>query len=134
VRGPLGAMVGLGVWTLTEYVAHRWVMHGSFARRNPLGAEHRAHHVDPAATSAPARGAGYTALGILAGGLAGVSGGGPLAVGGAVGWFAGYAAYEQFHWREHHRAPLGPWERRARERHALHHSTCPRATVRPPGS
>ena len=38
-----------------------------------------------------------------------------------VGWAAGYAAYEQFHWREHHRPPLGPWERDARRRHFAHH-------------
>ena len=44
----------------------------------------------------------------------------------ASGWAAGYAAYEQFHWREHHRPPLGPWERAARRRHFAHHFGAPR--------
>lgn len=125
-RWTAGAGVGAVLWTLTEYAMHRWLMHGPLARRNPLGAEHRAHHVDPAATSAPGRALAYAALGVVAGSAA-AAGGGPGALGGAAGWLAGFALYEQFHWREHHRAPLGSWERRARQRHAVHHGSQPRA-------
>ena len=133
VVGPLGGMLvaGLGVfsWTFAEYVAHRWLMHGGRGRRL-VSREHRAHHARPEATDAKRRAVGYAAV-IL-----------PVATGVAVarrrlwplavGWAVGYAGYEQFHWREHHRSPLvgsplARWEREARRRHFAHHFVAARA-------
>ena len=127
--GPLArvlvAAVGVGAWTLTEYVAHRWVMHGS-RRWGPVSREHRIHHADPEATDPRLRALGYAA--VITPAVAGAAAAGAWPLG--VGWAAGYAAYEQFHWREHHRPPLGPWERDARRRHFAHHFGAPRRQLR----
>jgi len=118
----VGALaVGVGAWTFTEYVAHRWLMHGG-RRFGVISREHVAHHVDPEATDPRLRALGYAA--VVTPSLAGASLAGAWPIG--VGWAAGYVAYEQFHWREHHRRPLGRWEREARRRHFAHHFGAPR--------
>jgi sterol desaturase/sphingolipid hydroxylase (fatty acid hydroxylase superfamily) len=125
-RGSLatGSAVGVGVgaWTLAEYVAHRWVMHG---RRGPtaLSREHRAHHADPEATDPWMRALGYAAIVTPVAVLSAAAGCWPA----GAGWALGYAGYEQFHWREHHCPPLGRWERAARRRHFAHHCMSARA-------
>jgi sterol desaturase/sphingolipid hydroxylase (fatty acid hydroxylase superfamily) len=85
--------------------------------------EHRAHHGDPEATRVGLRAVGYGAVIAPVGLASGALGCWPL----GLGWAAGYAAYEQFHWREHHRPPLGRWERAARRRHFAHHFMSARA-------
>lgn len=142
VAGAAALAAGVGAWTLTEYVAHRWLMHGG-RRFGVISREHVAHHGDPAATDPRLRALGYAA--VMTPAVVGASLAGAWPVG--VGWAAGYAAYEQFHWREHHRPPLGSWERAARRRHFAHHFDSARAnygvttavwdrvfgTYRPPG-
>jgi hypothetical protein len=81
------------------------------------------HHADPVATDPRLRALGYGAVISPVAAAAAVIGVWPL----GAGWAAGYAAYEQFHWREHHRPPLGRWELAARRRHFTHHFGSPRA-------
>lgn len=117
----LGLGAGLTAWSFAEYWLHRGPMHRPRAR-DPLGAQHRAHHVDPAATDPVARSAGVlgmAALGaVITRPLSATSRG--FADGAAVGWALGYAAYDRLHWNVHHRAPRRADDAR-RRRHLDHH-------------
>jgi sterol desaturase/sphingolipid hydroxylase (fatty acid hydroxylase superfamily) len=119
----LGA--GLLAWTLFEYALHRWLMHS----RNPalwrlLHQEHHAvrgmdipeHRVLHPAVSVPV----FVGLLWL---VHEVLGGPPAA---ALGFWAGYLAYEALHWL-HHDTALSealdgvPWLRRRLAHHEGHH-------------
>lgn len=119
-----GAAMGWSAWSLSEYALHRWAMHGRF-RRHPMASEHLAHHREPLATDPLLRSLTYlpallggAALGTLADRFVHR----PAAVATAMGFTLGYAAYEQLHWRAHHRRPVGAFERRIRVRHSAHHA------------
>lgn len=117
----VGAVAGGLAWTFAEYWLHRGPMHRPGAR-DPLGTQHRAHHIDPAATDPLARAGGVVgvaALGWLATQPAGARLG-SVADGLAVGWALGYAAYDRLHWNVHHRPPAQPNDPR-RRRHLDHH-------------
>lgn len=124
VVGALAA-AGTALWTLLEYVMHRFAMHAPRGRGR-MSKDHLAHHADPDATSAPLRALLYTVVAV------------PFALGGwalsritprlatvAAGTYAGFAAYEQVHWRAHHRRPSNPWSAAARHRHLAHHFGSP---------
>jgi dihydroceramide fatty acyl 2-hydroxylase len=117
----LGVGAGLTAWTFAEYWLHRGPMHRARGR-DPLAAQHRAHHVDPAATDPLARTAGVlgmAALGAVA--TRPLAPSGPrVANGAALGWALGYAAYDRLHWNVHHRAPHRTDDAR-RRRHLDHH-------------
>jgi sterol desaturase/sphingolipid hydroxylase (fatty acid hydroxylase superfamily) len=119
-----GVAAGWVSWTLTEYVLHRWAMHGSY-RRQPVAQEHLRHHREPLATDPVLRGLTYlpAALGgaALGAALRRISGA-ATGHGAAAGFMAGYAAYEQLHWRSHHRPPATAYERWLRQRHIAHHA------------
>lgn len=121
MRAVLGTGAGLAVWTLAEYWLHRGPMHRPGAR-DPLGSQHRAHHIDPGATDPRARTAGVLGMALL-GAVATrplVSTDARFADGAALGWAMGYAAYDRLHWNVHHRAPRRPDDAR-RRRHLDHH-------------
>ena len=44
-----------------------------------------------------------------------------VGVGMWLGWSLGYLAYDQLHWRAHHRIPTTRYTSRLRQRHELHH-------------
>ncbi len=121
---------GWAAWTLTEYVAHRWVLHprGRGRLATAASAEHRMHHRHPLATRLPLRITGHVALWTLA--LGSVSVVAPVvtgngvpapALGFAVGWALGYSVYELGHWRTHHRSSQLRWRRDIRRHHLIHH-------------
>jgi sterol desaturase/sphingolipid hydroxylase (fatty acid hydroxylase superfamily) len=120
----VGAMVGWASWTLAEYALHRWAMHGP-VRRQPVAQEHLRHHREPMATDPVLRSLTY-----LPAAIGGAALGAALrrvtdsaaGQGAAAGFLAGYAAYEQLHWRSHHRPPAVAYERWLRQRHATHHA------------
>lgn len=116
---------GLVLWTLAEYLLHRFVMHarGGWV----IGREHRLHHREPLRTNIVLRGAGYLGLAVI-----GLLGGATLlpvsafaALGLAAGWTAGYIGYEQIHWNSHHRAPRTRFGLRRRHVHLHHHFVRP---------
>ncbi|MFN0089059.1 MAG: sterol desaturase family protein, partial [Acidimicrobiales bacterium] len=107
--------VGGAAWTLSEYVLHRWIMHGPRAL-GPAAKEHQLHHAEPALTSPALRAVAYGGVAAAGVGVRRVCGAGV-----ALGWSAGYAAYEQLHWRAHHRPAACELERRRRVRHFAHH-------------
>lgn len=118
-----GVPAGYALWSVTEYLTHRWVMHGR-RRRNPLAAEHRRHHADPEATDPLLRTAGHAAMAVVSVALARAvspATGAALARGIGAGFLAGYSSYEILHWRSHHRTPGNSFEERLRRRHFAHH-------------
>ncbi|MDY7104318.1 MAG: sterol desaturase family protein [Actinomycetota bacterium] len=119
------AVLGGALWTLVEYVMHRFAMHAPRGRGR-ISRDHLDHHADPDATSAPLRALLYTvvALPFLAAGWA-LGRIAPRYAAVAAGTYAGFAAYEQVHWRAHHRAPSTRWSATARQRHFAHHFGAP---------
>ncbi len=126
----ISVLAGWGAWTLTEYVAHRWILHPHL--RGPLAAalsaEHRMHHRDPMLTRPALRAAGHLTIWLLAlgGTYAGArltTGDPPAApvVGLAAGWALGYSVYELGHWRTHHRRSRPGPRRAIRRHHLIHH-------------
>jgi sterol desaturase/sphingolipid hydroxylase (fatty acid hydroxylase superfamily) len=118
------APVGAFLWSLGEYVLHRFAMH-ELKGRGVLSREHLMHHVraswifDPMLVLAWL---GVVAVGVLGWGQLGlVVLGPPAAVGLAVGWCAGYAAYEYVHAMAHLRAPRTEYQRWLRKHHFHHH-------------
>lgn len=117
---------GMALWTLTEYAAHRWVMHGrTDIAALPIdpAAPHKMHHRRPRDTSASHR---IAALGgITAAGYGAASVGVPWAL--AAGWVSGYATYDITHWFAHHRPARTTWGHQLRARHLRHHHGAPNA-------
>jgi len=120
------ALAGALLWTLAEYLLHRFGFHelpGSM-----LGArEHRRHHADPSwfAPWTQKAAAALAVTGLLLPLAWLVAGGAPAAAftGGFVGM---YVAYEVLHRRVHTRPPRGPYGRWRRRNHLAHHFADPR--------
>lgn len=123
-----GSLIGAVGWTATEYVAHRWMLHG------PIGRMHRAHHRDPMATNPRARLAGHVAIAAVASAGAALAARARPALrigvtGAAVAWSGGYSIYEVLHWHAHHRPARTAYGHRMRERHMRHHFGAPHANL-----
>lgn len=130
-------VAGFVTWTLTEYSAHRFLMH-SVGGRGPAAKEHLMHHAQPDRTRFLIRTAGH--FGMYAGAAAigfalSLTVPRPVAIGIALGWALGYTAYEYLHWRAHHRAPfasparLEAFDLRLRQRHFHHHFAQPKQNL-----
>lgn len=111
---------GLMLWSLLEYLLHRWVFHKRVLGKG-LSREHLRHHakVDwfapwwiKLAVAAPILLA-LAALGVL---LVGAPGAGL-----ATGTFSGWLIYEWIHRRIHVAAPRNAYARWARAHHLSHH-------------
>lgn len=125
-RRSLGVAAGLAVWTLTEYVAHRWFLHSNKrdrAFRTDVAAPHTIHHRRPLETSTIARVGGVS--GIAAGAYGAAAFGVPGAL--AAGWATGYVTYDITHWFAHHRPARTKWGEQLRTRHLRHHHGAPHA-------
>lgn len=129
--GGAGLFVGGTIWTLVEYLLHRFAMHGRRGR-GLASREHLLHHAWPERTSPAMRSLAY--LGSLAGAVAltvATAVVAPLAfaLGAGLGLAAGHASYELGHWRAHHRPAANRWERAIRPRHFHHHFVSPRTNL-----
>jgi dihydroceramide fatty acyl 2-hydroxylase len=107
--------IGLALWTVVEYLMHRWVLHRM--------APHYQHHDEPdtlAYIFAPLWLSGVSAV-VLWGLLSLAAGSlqrGALIMAGTVG---GYLLYEAIHVRMHSRVVGGPILRALRRHHFYHH-------------
>lgn len=104
---PAGIILGWFVWTLFEYIFHRWLLHHTqyrLLRKIFWQGLHREHHMyrqmqDPdhhgihIASSLP------VILGVVAAVAVSADGGFELAI--AAGWVLGYCSYEALHWLFH---------------------------------
>ena len=118
------AIAGAGLWTLGEYVLHRFTMH-ELKGKGILSREHLMHHVratwgfDPLLALAWL---GVILVGFLVWGqLAWVLVGPAAGLGLALGWCVGYGYYEYVHAMAHLKAPATEYQRWLRKHHFHHH-------------
>jgi sterol desaturase/sphingolipid hydroxylase (fatty acid hydroxylase superfamily) len=120
------ATAGAVLWTLAEYVLHRFVFHGPSASA-PGAREHRQHHA-AADYFAPWWQKGLAAVAAIAVLLPAVSFATRPATGlsFSVGFVGMYLLYEVLHRRVHTRPPHGAYGRWRRRNHFAHHFEDPR--------
>lgn len=109
--------LGLVLWTLVEYLLHRFVLHGL----DPFRAWHLEHHLDP---DVPIRIPFVFSLGLVLPVLALpaiVFGDAALAAPLSIGLFAGHAAQESTHHLIHATRGGGAWLAARRREHVFHH-------------
>lgn len=127
----LAFLGGLLLWTLTEYLLHRYLFHRigpSLAGRRFYFVLHGVHHdfptdgsrlVMPLGVSIPMGVAIYLLLRVTVGAAAGGAWVDPV----FAGFGAGYLAYDGIHYATHHfrmTSPIGRWLKRY---HMVHHHT-----------
>ena len=118
--GEVAGLFAAGVllWTLSEYVFHRWVYHLGFEITRH---GHERHHEDPTAYIAmpwfvtpllflPIQQAVSVGLGVR--GFSAL----------LAGWFAGFVAYSFFHHSLHHYKLRFAWYRHLQSQHRIHHA------------
>ena len=122
--------LGVALWTLGEYVLHRFAMH-QLRGRGILSREHLEHHVtarwsfDPLIVFAWL---GIVLIGVFGWGVPGLLVAGPLAGASlAAGWILAYGHYELQHAMAHRRGPTGRYTRWLRRHHFHHHFGHPMA-------
>jgi len=118
-------VLGYIIWTLAEYVFHRWVFHtefpGKFGQRMHF-LLHGVHHVHPSdplrLVMPPLMSAPLMALGwVVLRGLFGEHLAYPI----EAGFLVGYVLYDEIHFHLHHRTPRTQVEQTLRRLHLLHH-------------
>lgn len=131
---PIGLIIGLGAWTLTEYLLHRFVFH--FKPRGPFQERvsflfHGVHHaqpmsktrlVMPPAVSIPLAIVFYL---LFYGVVAGLFGAPYWVFPLFSGFVAGYLAYDMLHYSMHHFHIKGGYLAAIRKNHMLHHGKTP---------
>lgn len=122
----VGLVAGVVLWTLLEYVMHRFAGHSNRLGKH-VRKEHFAHHATPDYfTSLPKKLllavpvlSVIATIGALAFGAAGVA----IAIGTGVGW----TFYERLHRATHVRGPQNAYGDWARRHHLHHHFQSPKA-------
>ncbi len=121
----VAGVLGVGTWSLLEYVIHRWMGHErAFMKRwyNFFGGEHTRHHSEGDYFAPPWKKAlAALALVPVVTGLVGLVVGTTLAAAYAVGFVGFYLTYEWLHLRLHTHEALTPYGRWARKHHFAHH-------------
>lgn len=110
-------VAGLAVWTLSEYVFHRWVYH---QERGIFGSGHRMHHdAEKAYIAMPWFISAVTIFAVWYGVT--IAAGVHAFSGLAAGWMTGFVLYSWVH-HVHHHAALGNLRmRKLRAYHRVHH-------------
>ena len=123
----LALSLGIGSWSLLEYIIHRYWGHGRAPERNPFGREHRRHHSEGNYFAAAVKKAFAACIvtSIVAP-LACLLGGLQLGLLYTAGLVAFYLYYELFHRLLHTHRALTPYGRWARRHHFFHHFHNPR--------
>jgi sterol desaturase/sphingolipid hydroxylase (fatty acid hydroxylase superfamily) len=127
---PLGAAfgwtaLGLALWTLVEYLLHRFLFH--YRPRSALGRKihflaHGIHHLDPWDATRlvfPPLGALFIASFLFLGFWAALPLGPALAA--MAGLLAGYVTYDMTHYYTHHVRPKSRWGKMVKAWHLAHH-------------
>ena len=123
----LAALAGATLWSLAEYLLHRFLGHDRRTMPNPFGDEHTRHHRE-GDYFAPTWKKALVALGAVPvlGALAALIIGAPLGMVFAVSFVATYAGYEWLHRRMHTHRGVGAYGRFVRRHHFHHHFGSPR--------
>lgn len=109
--------VGLALWTLLEYLLHRFVLHGL----QPFRRWHAEHHQRPTALIGLPTLGSVTLFGTLVLAPAWWVGGPWHAIALTLGVLLGYLAYAATHHADHHASAATGWMRRRQRWHAWHH-------------
>ncbi|HXW70597.1 MAG TPA: sterol desaturase family protein [Methylocella sp.] len=120
-----GLLLGYFIWTLTEYLGHRFLFHYEFPGR--LGARihllihgiHHTHPNDPLRLVMPALLSGPIML--IAFAVASLLFGLPLGYAVLTGFILGYISYDMVHYYVHHGRPKSRLGLMLRRAHMLHH-------------
>lgn len=130
VAAPLGVPAALGylsgglfLWTLLEYVVHRFAHESRFSVGKDGRRPHLGHHARPTDLSVMVTPLSFTLPVTLAlwAGLRLALGAWPPASALLFGILVGYGAYEGIHYRIHSASIRGPLLRRLRDHHLHHH-------------
>jgi sterol desaturase/sphingolipid hydroxylase (fatty acid hydroxylase superfamily) len=117
--------VGASLWTLGEYLMHRFAMH-ELRGKGLASREHLRHHAE---RDSILESWWFAWAGVLGVGAALALGAAQLlgAVGAClgIGWVAGYGFYDWIHFRAHRRDVAHPYERWVRRHHFHHHFGAP---------
>ncbi len=125
-----GLAAGLALWTLAEYLLHRFAFH--YRARSARGRRlvfliHGIHHLQPQCKtrlvmppviSVPL---GLAFYGLFAGTVGRLPGGAAWVPPLFAGFLAGYVVYDMTHYAVHHFRPRGPIARALRQNHMRHH-------------
>lgn len=112
------AAAGIALWTLTEYILHRYVLHGL----PPLREMHSRHHASPAELIGTPSWVSVPLFGVLVLAPLVHSAQSSVAYGATAGLMLGYLWYVAVHHATHHRrARPGTYVHRAKRWHAIHH-------------
>jgi sterol desaturase/sphingolipid hydroxylase (fatty acid hydroxylase superfamily) len=118
-------LAGVLLWTLVEYLLHRFGLHlpqHTRAWRVAYFLVHGHHHADPRDPERLVAALPQSALLLaLVYGLASLALDGPASAALLAGTTLGYLAYEAAHWRIHHARRPGPLLRRLARHHLAHH-------------
>lgn len=130
LTAALAGAIGWALWTLAEYLLHRFAMHHLHGK-GIMSREHLEHHVTSAWHFDRNHILSWTGM-LLVGAVLwlplGWFVGGPVTgVAVAVGWAVGYFWYEYQHACAHLRAPRGRYETFVRRHHFHHHFGAPMA-------
>jgi sterol desaturase/sphingolipid hydroxylase (fatty acid hydroxylase superfamily) len=119
--------LGLALWSLGEYVLHRFLMH-ALRGRGLASREHLRHHAerDSVLESWYIAWTGVVVVGAALGAMA-AQPLGPVGAALGIGWVAAYGFYDWIHWRAHRRPVAHPYERWVRRHHFHHHFGHPMA-------
>lgn len=123
-------VAGMFLWTLAEYLLHRFAMHHLHGR-GIMSREHLEHHVHSSWSFSHTHLLSWAGM-LLVGALVWfplgwVVAGPAVGASAAIGWAAGYFFYEYQHAVAHLRAPVGPYGRWLRRHHFHHHFGHPMA-------
>jgi hypothetical protein len=114
---------GWALWTLFEYVLHRWAFHA--LKGHGLGSrEHLLHHVHASWHFDPVILLAWLGVWLVGGAWAALFASitnMPVGIAIGSGWVVGYFFYEWHHRASHLRAPRNSWERWVRKNHFQHH-------------
>ncbi|MBI1944087.1 MAG: sterol desaturase family protein [Deltaproteobacteria bacterium] len=122
----LAALAGVLLWSLAEYLLHRFLGHDHRTLPNPFAAEHTRHHAEgdyfaPTWKKALVALAAVPPTGAVAALVVDV----PLGLVFALSFAATYLGYEWLHRRLHTHRGVGPWGRWLRRHHFHHHFVDP---------
>ncbi len=116
--------LGFALWTLAEYLLHRFAMH-EMGGKGMMSREHLEHHVESGWAIAYTNVLSWIGVGVVGGliwaPVGWLIGGAAAAVTLSLGWVAGYAFYEYQHAGAHLRGPSGRYSSWLRRHHFHHH-------------
>lgn len=122
---PLAVAVGWLLWTLGEYLLHRFAMH-ELRGKGMMSREHLLHHVRADWRLAYTNVLSWVGIGLVGGAVWlpltwWLTGSALLGLAVAVGWAVGYFFYEYQHAQAHLRGPAGTYSHWLRLHHFHHH-------------